>query len=136
LIRSFDPELAKNAAGDDPRNESIDWQEWLDDYKNVMVVDGDDVGLGTFEYPGVYNVHWFFVSRGKYAKKMALEMLDYFFTNHDVKALRGLTPTNLRGACWLARQLGFKSYGTFEFAYGPCELFCMTKDEFYNKENK
>lgn len=103
-----------------------------------MVVDDGDVGMGTFEYPGLYNVHWFFKSRGKAALLQARAMLDYLFTNFEVQAVRGLTPMNdtenirYAGARYLARQVGLKSMGILEFSDGPYELYCMTKEDFYN----
>lgn len=133
IERSFDPKLAKQFAEIVPRNAGVDWAEWLKDTRNVMALKGENVGMATFEYPGVYNVHWFFTARGKEALQLAKEMLDYFFQNYDVKTIRGLTPVSIKGARWLARQIGLKSYGILEYPDDePYELFCMTKEEFYN----
>lgn len=136
MIRSFDPELAYKFAGMLPRNNGMDWQAWLDNHRNVMLVEGENIGMGTYEYPGLYNVHWFYTVRGREALNLAKEMLDHLFTNYDVQAVRGLTPVEVKGARWLARQVGLTSYGILEFPDGPYELFCMTKDEFYKKETE
>ena|SRR5690349_4767935 len=109
-----------------------DYSGWLEDDRNIMAVDGKDTGLATYNYPGVYSVHWFFKSRGRDALNQARAMLDWLFQNSDAKAVRGLTKEHIKAARWLARQIGFTSYGIIEFADGPYELFCMTKEEFYN----
>jgi hypothetical protein len=130
MERSFDPVIAKNAVEVIEQNKGLDWQLWLDDHRNVMLVDGGDVGMATFEYPGFYNLHWFFESRGRAAIKQAHAMMDKFFKDFDVSVVRGLTPIDIKPARWLARQIGFKSYGTVEYPDGPYELFIMTKQEF------
>ena len=131
IIRSFDAEIACEFAEMVPRNWGIDWKEWLSDHRNVMVVDGENVGMATFEYPGFYNVHWFFTARGREALNLAKEMLDYFFVTSDAKVVRGLTPKSIKGARWLARKVGFKSHGFLEYADEPYELFILTKEDFY-----
>jgi hypothetical protein len=135
IERSYDVSLMKQALGSCPtdRNEGINCNDWLANHRNVMLVDGDDVGLGTFEYPGVYNIHWFFVSRGRGAIDAAKRLLTEFFNNYDVQTVRGLTPTShaYAGARWLGRKIGLTSYGEVTYPNGEeCELFIMTKNEF------
>lgn len=134
MHRSFDPEVMKEAAGE-YNGPSFPYQKWVDNTKNVMLVDGDDVGLATFEYKGVYTVHWFYVSRGRAAIKMAREMLNLMFQDYGAEAIRGLTPTKIKSARWLARQVGCTSYGFETFPSGENEIFIMTKQEF-EKVNK
>ncbi len=106
---------------------------WVENKSNVMMAEGNSVGLATYEYPGLYSVHWFFSSdhRGRKAINLAKEMVDYLFQECGAKALRGFTKIELKAARWAARQLGLKSYGVLEFPNGPCELFCITKEEYY-----
>ena len=132
MHRSFDLEVAKKFGGMLPRNESMDWQRWVDNHDNVMLVDDENVGMATAEYPGLHTVHWFYTVRGREALNLARKMLDRLFTEHKAQAIRGLTPVEIKGARWLARQVGLKSYGILEFPDGPYELFCLTKEEFYN----
>lgn len=134
IERSYDADTAREYAGVIPRNLNMDWDAWLADHKNVMITDDKNVGLATYNYPGVYTVHWFFTVRGREALDLAIKMLDYFFKNYDVKTVMGITHEDIRGARWLARQVGLKSYGMIECLDGPNELFCMTKDEFYERQ--
>jgi RimJ/RimL family protein N-acetyltransferase len=96
-----------------------------------MFVEDDSVGLLTYEYPGVYNGHWFFKVRGRKALDLAKRILDVMYTDYGLQCLVGHTPVNNKAARWAARQIGMKSYGILTFSNGDHELFCMTKDEFY-----
>ena len=104
-----------------------------------MFVEGRSVGLATFEYPGVYTVHWFYTDehRGRKALDLAAEMIDALFTQSDAQTIRGITKANLKAARWACRQLGYTSHGLLTFSNGEHELFTMTKDQFYqNRRNK
>jgi hypothetical protein len=139
IERSYDPELMAKALdmAHNPANTDIDHRMWLLDRRNIMFHENGNVGLATFEYPGVYNIHWFFEDRGRAAIKMAHRMMDKFFQDYGAEAIRGLTPMDNKAARWLARQVGLTSYGTIECITGTHELFCMTRDDFYiNKEDK
>jgi hypothetical protein len=99
-----------------------------------MLVSDDDIGLATYEYPGMYTVHWFFVSRGRKAINLAKDMFDYMFKHHEAKALRGLTPEDKKAARWASRQTGMKSYGLVPNEKGKLhELFIITKEDFYKE---
>jgi hypothetical protein len=132
IERSFDPDLMRRALTLYSKpSHGIDCDAWVKDQRYYLLHDGEDVGLGTFEYPGVYTVHWFFHSRGKAAIKQARAMLDWMFANTDCKAVRGLTPQDFKAARWLAKQVGLKSYGFMEDTNGVHELMIITKEEFY-----
>lgn len=45
---------------------------------------------------------------------LATKMGFVMFDEYGAKLLRGLTPENLKGARWLAKQLGWKSQGFVE----------------------
>lgn len=108
----------------------FDPEEWLDKPDNIAVTDGeDDYGLFELGLDEVYTGHYFFVRRGKAAKILAREMLEFFFNTTNAKAVRGLTPLGKIGARWMSRQLGFKSYGVIQTIAGPCELFILTRKE-------
>jgi hypothetical protein len=135
IERSFDITKMQEAFKLTPgRNEGIDCQAWLDSPGNIMWVEGDNVGLATFEYPGVYNAHWFFNVRGRQALALAKAMLDHHFKETDARTIRGLTPVEYKGARWLARQIGMKSYGELEFPDGPYEMFFLTREDFYKEQ--
>jgi hypothetical protein len=139
IIRSFDPEVMKHGFELSPEKmpSSFSYEGWLEDTRNVMLVKGENVGLATHEYPGVYTVHWFFTERGRGAINLAKEMLDELFKTTDAQTIRGLTPVDLKAARWLAKQVGLKSHGVMEFADGKeCEVMFITKEEFYNNGHR
>jgi hypothetical protein len=128
--RSYDLHLLKQAGGMLERNDGFDWAHWLDDENNIMLIENDDVGLATFEYFGLYTVHWFYESRGRDAIGVAKRMIKWMFDNTGCQVIRGLTPIDIKPARWLAKHVGLKSYGTVSFADETCELMMTTKDTF------
>jgi hypothetical protein len=111
-------------------------KHWIEMPRNRMFVEGDSVGLATYEYPGLYSVHWYFKVRGKDAINLGKRMIAHLFNHSDAKAIRGLIKTRLKAARWAARQVHFTSVGVVTYPDGDeNELFCMTKDEFFQKEN-
>lgn len=136
MILSKDPAML-NAADTGEYHMHPSNEAWLDVPENRMYVKGDDVGLATFDYPGMYSVHWFFKSRGKAAILTAVEMLDRLFSDDpDVKVVRGVTPKSLRGARLLAKYLGFETISMEEFADEPNELMLLTKENFIRCKEK
>jgi hypothetical protein len=131
--RSFDASILKEAA-EEFNGPSFNYQGWVDNENNVMWLDGDDVGIATFEYPGVYTVHWFFVSRGRKALTVAKAMIAKMFDDHEAQVLRGLTPVDLKAARWLAKKVGLTSYGVLEFPNGPHEIMMITKQDYLNQK--
>lgn len=104
-------------------------EEWLSHPLNLALSDGDgNVSLFELGSDGIYTGHYFFIVRGKAAKRVATEMLAFFFDNTDAKAIRGLTPLTNLGARWMSRQIGFKGHGVVQTDNGPCELFIITKE--------
>lgn len=114
------------------RHEMINFEpnEWLKNPDNLAITDGEG-NFALFEKTlgdGVYTGHYVFQSRGKEAKEIALQMLDYLFENTDIRVVRGLTPLTKLAARWMSRQIGFKSQGVIHTDFGPCELFVIVKD--------
>lgn len=104
-------------------------EEWLATDWNIMLSDGKgNVTLWDKNPDGVYTAHIFFVIKGRAAKKLALEMIGKFWEITGEQVVRGMTPLENRAARWMARQLGFKSYGAYKTIFGPCELFILTKN--------
>lgn len=135
ITRSYDPKVLEEGLLLCPQ--PIDCEAWLANTKNIMLRDEDNnVGLATYEYPGVYNLHWFFKVRGREALSLAHEMLAKFFEDSDAKLIRGLTPTHIKGARWLARQVGLTSQGILEFSNGPYEMFTLTRADYLKNRNK
>lgn len=139
IIRSFDPKVMEKAFELSPEKmpKDFDYASWVGDSRHVMLVEGENVGLATHEYPGVYTVHWFFTERGRGAINLAKAMLDELFKTTDARTVRGLTPVGLKAARWLAKQVGLTSHGVMTFADGKeCEVMFITKEEFYNNGHR
>lgn len=135
MHRSFDSELLRKTAEPYPDivPHDFDFKGWVANLNNVMIVEGEDVGFFTYEYPGVYNAHYFMVTRGRDVIPIANQAFEMMFNAYGAETLRGLTKKSLRAACWMARQIGFKSYGTIIYPDGEYELFFVTKEEFNMK---
>lgn len=106
-------------------------EDWWKEPRHLMLVEDDNVGLATFEYPGLYDVHWFYQSaRGRQAIALGRRMIGKLFEEHGAECLRGLIRTELKASKWACRQLGFKSHGIVSYPEGDSEVFCMTKDQY------
>lgn len=138
-MRTYDKTLVKAAIGDyadEIRGLNLD--EWLAHPKNVALTNVDgDVALFESQWalPGTVCGHYFFISRGKEARKTAIEMLEEIFTGpYDVQTIVGLTPLDNEGALWMNRQLGFQDNGTIETAIGPCRFSMLTIDQWRDRQ--
>lgn len=132
IKRSFDLDLLLRVT-DLPHIHSNqdDFKIWFDNTNNLMFADGENVGLATLEYPGVYTVHWYFKVRGRDAIELAKRMLKNLFENYGAETIRGIVRVDLKASRWGARQVGCKSVGIFKFADGEDnEVFIVTKDDF------
>lgn len=111
---------------------------WFENPKHVMMVVGDNVGLCTYEYPGLYNAHWFYTARGKEAIDLGKAMIRYMFENKDAQVIRGMIRLDFKASRWATRKVGLRSLGIIpaphqKFDY---ELFYTNKEEFLNEGNK
>jgi hypothetical protein len=110
--------------------DDFDAEEWLSEPENIALInDNGDVNLFTYDRPGVYIGHFFYASRGKEALRVAKQMLVHIFHYEEVEVIMGLTPLDKLGARWMARKLGFKSYGEVDTPPGRCELFILNRHE-------
>lgn len=104
--------------------------EWTANDKNIALTNGKDLNLFQYQADGVYIGHFFYVSRGRQAIQVANEALWAMFIKPHVQVIIGMTPVGQRGARWLSRHLGFKSYGLIDTVPGECELFIMSRKEY------
>ncbi len=130
MNRTFDPVLVSLSV-----NTEIDdfvATEWLNDNKNIALTDGKgNVVLFQHEFPGVVQGHYFFNNaRGKEAVHLSKEALEIIFNTYGIQSIFGLTPIHKKGALWLSKHLGFKSYGQVEASIGPCEMFVLSRKEY------
>lgn len=132
ITRSYDQKDFDEAIKLSPgHSEEDDYGDWVNDPKNIMLIEDDNVGCAHLEYPGVYSVHWFFRSaKGRSAITLARKMCGEMFNTYGAQTLQGLTPTDNKPARWLAKQVGLKSYGFVTYPdNGPHELMYITKKE-------
>lgn len=137
--RSYDREVLANALSmyEDMVSDDFDIDEWIEDKKNVVLKEGDSLGLFEYEYNGVYSAHYAFSARGRAAIDLSRRMLNEMFARQGAKAIRGMTPIDNRAARWMNRQIGCTSQGVFETPVGTYELVTITLHEFYqNDKNK
>jgi hypothetical protein len=135
-MRSYDHTKLERALSLNPgfAPEDFSSKEWVANRNNCLFVQGWNVGLATYEYEGLYNVHWFFDdAKGREALSLARAMLKELFETTTARAVRGMTRTHMRGVRWLAKHVGMKSLGIIEMADGPNELMLMSRDDFFNK---
>lgn len=107
------------------------------DWNGIALSDGEgNLALFVHEFPGVVQGHYFFKSaRGKDAVRLSFLALEKVFNEYDIKVVFGLTPHSKKGALWLSKHIGFRSYGKVETPKGPCEKFIMTKEEFNGRNS-
>ena len=135
IERTYDPDVLRSIGDEFLKEEFL--PIWLGNPHNVLLIEDEDIGIATHEYPGLYTVHWFFKRRGREALKLARRMFAYMFENHGAQALRGFTPVNNKAARWASRQVGLKSQGLISTPDGrEHEFFIITKDEFYNDKER
>jgi len=135
ITRMHDPDLVREALKLYPFEDiDLDVDSWIADPDNIVLSD-DRGNLGLFELSstGVYNGHYFFKDRGRYAINLAVEMLATVFEKYRAEMVQGLTPTKHKAALWMNRQLGFQSHGVTDTWRGPHEIVILTKNAFKEK---
>lgn len=138
MHRSFNPEDMKRATAPYPEliPEDFDFEGWVGNENNVMLVEGESAGMAVMEYPGVYTGHYFFKVHGRDALRLANKMMNWMIENKEAKVFTGLTPTDRPHAQKFNRLLGFTSCGLVETVRGSEEMFCMTADELKEKQKE
>jgi hypothetical protein len=135
-MRSYDHTHLERAISLNPgfAPDDFDCEAWVANRNNALFVEKHDVGLATYEFEGLYNVHWFFEeAKGREAIRLARAMLKELFETTSAQAVRGMTRTHMRGVRWLAKHVGMKSLGIIEMADGPNELMYMSREDFFEK---
>ncbi len=105
---------------------------WYDRPENIQLIEGDNVGIASYQNVGLYCVHWYYQSaRGRTAINLGKAMCKMMFTDFGAITLVGIIKKELRHSAWACRQLGFKSLGYLTYEDGDInEMFFATKDEF------
>jgi hypothetical protein len=109
---------------------------WLNHPGNLAYTLGDNLGMATFDYPGLYTVHWFFKAKGLKAVKTSLALLEPIFNEHGAQAVRGVTPLDNKPSRRLAKYVGFETISIEEYPDGPYEIMLLSKDRFNQFKEK
>jgi hypothetical protein len=134
--RCRDPKVLDKALDPYGYKMEPDNKTWLEVPGNVAYTVGEDLGMATFDYPGLYAVHWFFKSRGREAVEVCIAMLEKVFGEHGAKVVRGVTPMNNLPARRLAKYVGCETISIEEYPDGPYEIMLLYKDRFNQFKEK
>jgi hypothetical protein len=63
--RCLDPEVLDKALDPYDYHMGDSNKDWLETPGNVAYTIGDNLGLATFDYPGLFAVHWFFTAKAR-----------------------------------------------------------------------
>jgi hypothetical protein len=135
-MRSYDATLIQTLVGPYLKDEYFSFKEWLSCSKSIALIDSNN-NVALFEpiEGHRYQGHYYFAERGRGALDAGKRFLEELFTQYShIQVLQGLTPVDQKGARWLSRQLGFKSYGVADTIAGPTELFILTRAEYFNNK--
>lgn len=116
IKRCFDAAIIKEVTG-------FEIDEIINDHRNIIIMDGENIGLFVWRGPNIYEGHIEFKARGKEAIKIGKAMLAYI----DAKMIWGLTPTDKKHVRWFNRKIGFISHGVNNTPEGERELFVLEK---------
>jgi hypothetical protein len=114
-MRTFDADLANSIYG------IGDLSALVNDRRNIILVDGDNLAIFAWRGPGIYEAHLHFTARGRQAITLACEMLRQV----DAKMIWSLIPIAAKNVRWFSRQIGFRSLGEMESPEGLHELIMM-----------
>lgn len=136
-IRCHDPEVLTKALGPYDYHMGNDNKSWLENPENLAYAIGDDLGLASFDYPGVYSVHWFFKSKGRAAIEVCVTMLDKLFGEHGAEIVRGITPMDNKPARRLAKYVGCETLSIETYPDGEdYEIMVLSKERFLQFKEK
>ncbi len=93
----------------------------LADQRNICLVSEDGGMMFAWRGPEVFEVHCFFLARGRQAIASAKEMLALM----SGALLWAPAPEARKDVRWFARKVGFLSHGLMDTPDGRCELFVM-----------
>lgn len=116
-----------NAIDRSPLNRGLRGVDWLADRQNVAIVLGEDIAL--FDHVGddTFEIHLFFVSRGRAAIDRVNEATRQMLDERGAEVLFALIPDFRRDVKLMARWCGWKLAGRRDTAQGICELFITSK---------
>lgn len=85
--------------------------------RNIVLIEGDNLAMFLWRWPGIYEGHVLYTARGKKAEILGHQMLE---------AMRGamiLAVTPERHVGLFLRRLGFKFHGTVETIEGLSQMY-------------
>jgi len=102
------------------------------DLFNITLVNSDgDVTLFEYVSEGLYEGHYFLMSRGPKALRVCKDMLEKIFSDeYNVFAIIGYTPSDNKGALRMNKALGFVEGLTLNRGVGDETFFSLTKEQY------
>lgn len=130
-VRCHDPEVLDKFLDPYDYHMATSNKDWLETPGNVAYMIGDNLGLATLDYPGLFAVHWFFTSKGREAVEVCLAMLEPVFGEHGAKAIRGVVPIDNKPSRRLAKYVGCETFATETYPDGETyELMILSKERY------
>lgn len=99
--------------------DDTDPTRWLEEPRNVILLDGGNCLMFLWRWVGIYEVHIQFTSAGKEAARICRAMLDAM----PWAMLLAVIPKEKRHICLFARRMGFTFQGDVETIEGLCEMY-------------
>ncbi len=101
--------------------------QWLDEPRNIAILEDDDLALFDYNDHGVYEIHLFFHSRGKEAVEAAKAVTRQMF-EFGAHMIVASIPAINRKACVVARMTGYHFLETRETPYGQVRVYFITPE--------
>lgn len=112
-----------------PLNRGLRGDDWVADFRNVAIVEGDDIVLFDYEDRDTYQIHVLLnSSRGRKAKACIRRAITEMFRERGAEVIFGMVPEFRRDVAMMARWVGMKSHGKRYTREGVCELFILRRD--------
>lgn len=110
-------------------NRGLRGADWVEDPRNIAIVEGADVILFDHDSPGVFEIHVLLASRGKAAVECIKTALGSMFRERGAEVIFGMVPEHRRDVAMMARWCGLKSVDKVSWLGDRVELFRITKQQ-------
>jgi len=132
LKRLTSVEACKEITDRYPDYFTFDAEAWFVNPKNWACVEGLNAGFAEWKSDGNYWVHLCcHEARGRAAVELTKRMVRFLCEDTNLRTAVALISVENRKACWLIRQVGFKSLGLVDSGNnGICEMFFLTGEDY------
>lgn len=85
--------------------------------RNIVLIEGDNLAMFLWRWPGIYEGHVLYTAKGKAAEALALQMLE------TMSGAMILAVTPQRHVGLFLRRMGFEFHGTVETIEGLSQMY-------------